>query len=112
MMSNHVAECRKELSEKFLTWLNKNRERIGDKWYEKLLKNFRKEKMDKNTDVFGVSLWMLNMISNLGVMASVGLDGYEIHKIYNNIDRETSEDLLKVISKCFREMQGIEWASG
>ena len=107
MMSDIVDECRRELSEKFLTWLDRNRERIGEKWYEKLLDTFRKAKINSNIAVFAASLWMLNMINNLGVMASVGLDGYEIHEMRSDLDRKTTEDLLKVIAKCFTGVQLI-----
>jgi len=104
-MSKIVNDCRRELSEKFLTWLNKNRERIGEKWYENLLKNFRKVKMNNEAQISATVLWMLNVIGSLGVIAGIGVSfGYKIEKIYN-LDRETTEDLLKVMSKCLREIQ-------
>jgi hypothetical protein len=100
-----VSECREELSEKFLAWLNRNRERIGEKWYKKLLKNFRKAKMDNEAQVLAVALWMFNMVCNLGVVGAIGVSfGYKIEKIYY-LDRETTEDLLKTILRCLREMQ-------
>jgi hypothetical protein len=104
-VSDIVDECRRELSEKFLAWLDRNRERIGEKWYKKLLKNFRKAKMNDETHILATALWMFNMVANLGVIAGIGISfGYKIEKIYN-LDRETSEDLLKVIAKCLREIQ-------
>jgi len=104
-MSVIIDECRRELSEKFLTWLDRNRERIGEKWYEKLLKFFRKTKMNDEAHVLATALWMFNMLGTLGMIGGIGVSfGYKIEEIYN-IDRETTEDLLKMISKCLREMQ-------
>ena len=99
-----INECRRELSEKFLTWLDRNRERIGEKWYKNLLKFFRKIKMNDETDVLAIALWMFNMIGNLGGIAGVGLFGYKLEKIYN-LDEKTTEDVLETISKCMREIQ-------
>jgi len=104
-MSDIVNECRRELSEKFLTWLNKNREKIGEKWYEKLLKSFRKTKMNNEAHVLATTLWIFNMLGTLGMIGGIGVSfGYKIEEIYN-LDRRTTEDLLKVISKCMREIQ-------
>jgi hypothetical protein len=103
-MSDIVNECRRELSEKFLTWLEKNREKIGEKWYENLLKFFRKIKMNDETDVLATALWMFNMIGNLGGIAGIGLFGYKLEKIYN-LDEKTTKDVLETISKCMREIQ-------
>jgi len=99
-----VSECREELSKKFLAWLDRNRERIGEKWYKKLLKNFRKANMDSEVRVLAVALWMFNMVCNLGAIGAIGVSfGYKIEKVYN-LDRETTEDLLKTISRCLGEM--------
>ena len=103
-MSDIVNKCRRELSEKFLTWLNKNREKIGEKWYEKLLKNFRKAKTNDEAHVLATTLWMFNVIGNLGGIAGVGLFGYKLEKVYN-LDEKTTEDVLETISKCLREIQ-------
>jgi hypothetical protein len=104
-VSDIVDECRRELSEKFLAWLDRNRERIGKKWHEKLLKNFRKAKMNDEAHILATALWMFNMVTNLGVIAGIGVSfGYKIEKIYN-LDEKTTKDVLEVISKCLREIQ-------
>jgi len=104
-MSDIVNKCRRELSEKFLTWLDRNREKIGEKWYEKLLKFFRKIKINDETDVLATTLWMLNVLGTLGMIGGIGVSfGYKIEEIYN-LDRRTTEDLLETMSKCLREIQ-------
>jgi len=106
-MSDIVDECRRELSEKFLAWLERNKEKIGEKWYEKLLKNFRKAKMNDEAHILATVLWMFNMVCNLGVVAGIGISfGYKIEKIYN-LDEKTTKDVLEALSKCLRKIQRI-----
>jgi len=84
----------------FKTWLETNREIIGDKWYSQLLKETKKADTDTAGRIIGLSLWMLNMAANLGVAAGVGPNTVNLQHVNPKIDRESTEKLLHVISSC------------
>jgi hypothetical protein len=99
------------LFDKFTDWLNINNEAIDERWRRKLEKTINKaRKKAKNTftETMGTALWILNVISTLGVIAGVGVNGYKIHHIVNSkIDRESTNKLLEEIVKTFKLQYNI-----
>jgi len=89
---------RDTLLEAFESWLEKNREAIGD-WYDKLQKQPWRE-MCTPVEIMGTSLWMFNMIANCGVMAGIGPDKVSIHEIDKRLDEQSTKRLLLMIQAC------------
>ena len=64
---------RTQLLNAFSEWLEKNREAIGDKWYEQLQKQPWRE-CATPVEIMGTAMWMFNMIADFGVLAGIGPD--------------------------------------
>jgi len=89
---------RKSLLEAFGDWLEKNREAIG-KWYDRLQKQSWRD-CATAIEVMGTSMWMFNMIADLGVMAGVGPDQINIVEIRQGLDEQSTKRLLLMIQSC------------
>jgi len=89
---------RNQLLEAFSNWLEKNREAIGA-WYDKLQNQSWRE-CASPIEIMGTSMWMFNMIADLGVMAGIGPDQVSIHKIREELDKPSTVRLLHLIKAC------------
>jgi len=82
-------------------WIEKNREAIGEKWY-----NWFLNKMDDASDcdtaikIMATAMWTFNMIAGMGVLAGIGPDGVSIHEIREGLDEQSTKRLLLIISSC------------
>jgi len=90
---------RTQLLDAFSDWLEKNREAIGDKWYEKLQKQTWRE-CATPIEIMATSMWMFNMIAGFGVMAGIGPDHVSIHEIDKRLDESSTKRLLLMIQSC------------
>jgi len=85
-----------ELANRLYKWLKIHREVIGENWYKKMMserKKFIRERKTADT-VIGFTLWIQNMLSNFGILASIGLDGIKIYYINNRINQVATLQLL------------------
>jgi len=98
-MEGIIRMFRQSLLSAFEDWLEKNREAIGDKWYEKLQKQTWRE-CATPIEIMGTAMWMFNMVANLGVLAGIGPDGPSIHEIREDLDEQSTKRLLLLISSC------------
>jgi len=64
---------RNSLLDAFSNWLEKNREVIGDKWYDSLQKQPWRE-CATPIEIMGTGLWVFNMVAGFGVLAGIGPD--------------------------------------
>jgi hypothetical protein len=98
---------RERLFAAFYNWLDVNEDAIG-KWYEDLYRKGRDTEASCNTlmKIIGDAMWMLNMISNLGVYAGVGPNNFDLQQLADNIDRTSTTRLLALISSCLA-VQGL-----
>jgi len=91
---------RRSLLDAFSDWLEKNREAIGDKWYDRLEKQMKGADCDTAVNIMGTSLWVFNMIAGFGVLAGIGPDHISIHEIDKRLDEQSTKRLLLVIQSC------------
>jgi len=100
-MEDIIKLFRQSLLAAFDNWLEKNKEAIGEKWYDWFLKK-RGEVADCDTAVkiMGTSMWMFNMVADCGVLAGIGPDMVNIREIREGLDEESTKRLLLVISNC------------
>jgi hypothetical protein len=89
---------RQSLLSAFDNWLEKNRDVIGEKWYNKLSTEGR----DCATpiEIMATSMWIFNMISGFGVLAGIGPDHVSIHEIDKRLDEQSTRRLLLIIQSC------------
>jgi hypothetical protein len=92
-----IREFGEEPVRAFREWLDANRDRIHPRWVRRLERELRRVNTSTVPGVVGGALWMFNMLANLGVLATVGLDGYKVYD-YSVFDRRTTDRLLARIS--------------
>jgi len=100
-MEDMIKLFRQTLLAAFDNWLEKNKEAIGEKWYDWFLKK-RGEAGDCDTaiKIMATSMWMFNMIADCGVLAGIGPNNVSIHEIREGVDEQSTKRLLLVISSC------------
>jgi len=100
-MEEVIGMFRRSLLSAFRNWVEKNREAIGEKWYD-WFQNKMGEASDCDTaiKIMGTSLWMFNMVANMGVLAGIGPNGPSIQEIREGLDEQSTRRLLLVISSC------------
>jgi hypothetical protein len=90
----------------FYNWLEKNRKAIDERWYIRLSKEVKKAEgilSDDNAGAIAGAMWILNMISNLGVGAEVSSEGYSLQYLDNSsIDKVSTRRFLRKISECLK----------
>jgi len=99
-MEDLIRMFRGTLIEAFRNWLEKNKEAIEEKWYERLLKQIAEADCDTAIKIMGTAMWMFNMIADLGVLAGTGPDGVSIHELREGLDEQSTRRLLLLISSC------------
>jgi hypothetical protein len=100
---------RERLFSAFFDWLDVNKEAIGDKWYEDLYTKGRDGEADCNTvgKLIGTMMWMFNGIANVGVMAGVGPNHFDLQYLANpKLDRPSTVRLLALMSSTLA-LQGL-----
>jgi hypothetical protein len=92
----------------FFDWLDTNRKAIGDKWYRGLWSRGKEAEADCNTisKLIGDGMWMLNQVSNLGVMAGVSPNRVDLQVLAPSLDRQSTMRLLALISSSLG-LQGL-----
>jgi len=96
-----ISLFRESLLSALRDWIEKNREAIGEKWY-----NWFLNKMDDASDcdtaikIMATAMWTFNMIAGMGVLAGIGPDGVSIHEIREGLDEQSTKRLLLIISSC------------
>jgi hypothetical protein len=98
---------RKQVFQAFFDWLEKNRNVIG-KWYDDLYKKAvdAEGNCDTAIKIMGDSLWMFNMIANLGVLAGIGPNQVQLHDIAPTLDKPSTIRILNLIAACL-SLQGL-----
>lgn len=99
-MENIIRLFRRSLLTAFDNWLERNKEAIGDKWYDQLEKQMKEADCDTAIKIMGTALWMLNMIAGFGVLAGIGPDKVSIHEIDKRLDEQSTKRLLLIIQSC------------
>lgn len=91
----------------FYDWLDTNKEAIG-KWYGDLYDKAKKAEAECDTfmKIMGDSLWMFNMIADLGVWAGVGLNKFDLQWLKPGLDEKSSKRMLALISSSLG-LQGL-----
>lgn len=99
---------RKQLYEGFFDWLDLNQKVIGEKWYIQLYNKGKDAEADCNScsKLLANSMWMLNMIANLGVMAGVMVNRYDLQHLADGLDEKSTKRLLALMGSCFA-LQGL-----
>lgn len=100
------AEIKRRLITSFMEWLNKNSNLIDDKWKKRILKEIRKFRKMRATipTVAGFAMWCFCIVNNLGVVSSIGVNGYVIldSTWERGFDKKTTERLLLWISEAVK----------
>lgn len=106
-MEDFTRLFRERLFAAFFNWLDVNKEAIG-KWYDILCKEGKNVEAECNTimKIMGTSLWMMNMIANLGVLAGVGPNKFDLQVLAPGLDEQSSKRLLALISSSLG-LQGL-----
>ena len=99
-MEDTIRLFRQSLLVAFDNWLEKNKEAIGDKWYEFLERQMKESETDTAIKIMATSMWMFAIISQFGVLAGMGPDRVSIHEIDKRLDEPSTKRLLLVISSC------------
>ena len=99
-MEDIIRMFRESLISAFKDWLEKNREEIGDKWYDELMKKVAEADADTAIKIMATSMWMFNMIANLGVLAGIGPNNVNIQELRPGLDELSTRRLLMIISSC------------
>jgi len=91
---------RERLFAAFFDWLDANKKAIGDKWYDNLYMKGKDAEAECNTimKIMGDAMWMMNMIANLGVLAGVGPNHFDLQVLAPGLDEKSSKRLLALIS--------------
>lgn len=97
--SVHLPDLVKQrLVESLEEWVSKNINVIGEKWSDKIRKEIRKFKKQRATipRVAGFAMWCFCLINNLGVVSTIGEDGYAISESTwkRGFDRDSTKRLL------------------
>jgi hypothetical protein len=102
-IEDYAKMLREQLFQAFFEWLDTNKATIGGKWYNNLWKQGVDAKAECNTPgaVMGYGMWMLNMITNLGVSAGVSINDYSLHGVAQGINEQASRKLLALIGCSF-----------
>ena len=100
------AEIKDRLITSLTEWLNKNSNLIDDKWKKRILKEIRKFRKMRATipTVAGFAMWCFCIVNNLGVVSSIGVNGYVIldSTWERGFDKKTTERLLIWISEAVK----------
>ena len=98
---------RERLFAAFFDWLDVNRETV-DKWYDDLYRKGKDAEAECNTimNIIGDAMWMFNMIANLGVLAGVGPNSFDLQVLAPGLDEKSSKRLLALISSSIA-LQGL-----
>ena len=103
---NLPAEIKDRLITSLVEWLNKNTNLIDEKWKERIEKEIRKFRKMRATipTVAGFAMWTFCTINNLGVISTIGQDGFAISDSTwkKGFDRKTTEKLLLWISEAIK----------
>lgn len=101
-LESAIRMFREQLFKVFYDWADKNRKAIGEKWYSFLTTKGKdaENECDTAIRIIGTSMWMFNMIANLGVSAGLGPDGPKIHEIAQEIDVQSTQRLLHLMAAC------------
>lgn len=101
-MDVQVEVMKKLFIDMAMSWLEKNRVAIGDKWYEKIRKHLRKaeSQITDKASLMGYALWLFTVLGTLGVLAGMGPDGYTVKYISEKLDERSTRQLLAVIQMC------------
>jgi len=91
---------RERLFTAFYNWIEVNKETIGEHWYADLHDKAADYEASCNTiiKIMGDAMWMLNMITNLGVMAGVGPNHFDLQSLALGLDETSSKRILALIS--------------
>jgi hypothetical protein len=83
----------------FFDWLDVNKEAIG-KWHDNLYRKGKDAEAECNTimKIMGDAMWMFNMIANLGVLAGVGPNHFDLQVLAPGLDEKSSKRLLALIA--------------
>lgn len=86
----------------FFDWLDTNKKTIGDKWYADLYDKGKDAEASCNTimSMMRISMWMFNVIADLGVLAGVRPNGFDLQHLKPGIDEKSSKRLLALLSSC------------
>ena len=85
----------------FEEWLEANRDRINPRLYNRLRRGLRKVNTSTVPGVMGATLWMLNVLGNMGCLVTVGLDGFQIISC-DGFDRRATERLAMIMHVAFK----------
>jgi hypothetical protein len=103
-MESMIRLFRNSLFEAFWEWVDANEKRIDERMLNHLTKEGKKAEDDCNTalKIVASALWMLNMISNCGVMAGVGVNGIndQTDCKESGLDEKSTKRLLMLIQSC------------
>ena len=92
---------RKQLFEAYYDWIEINKEAIGEKRRENLIKKGREASdCDTAIKIMGTALWMFNMIGGLGVLAGIGPSKVNLQHIDERLDEKSTKRLLHLIAAC------------
>jgi len=114
IMLNLPAEIKERLISTFEDWLKENihlikNERIRERWRKNIEREIRKFRKMKPTipAVAGFAMWVFCLVNNLGVVSTVGIDGYAISDVTweRGFDRKTTEKLIMWVSEALKLMQ-------
>ena len=91
---------RERLFAAFYNWLDVNEETIGEHWYTDLHNKAADYEATCNTimKIMGGAMWMFNMIANLGVMAGVGPNHFDLQSLALGLDETSSKRILALIA--------------
>jgi len=98
---------RERLFRAFYDWLDTNKQTIGT-WYAALYDRAEKAEADCDTmmKIMANAMWMFNMIANLGVLAGVGPNKFDLQHLAPGIEERSSKRILMLISSAL-SLQGL-----
>jgi hypothetical protein len=90
---------RKRLFLAFFDWLDTNKQMIGS-WYDDLYSKGKDAEAQCDTlmKLMGDSLWMFNMIANLGVWAGLAPNRFDLQALKPGLDEQSSKRILALMS--------------
>ena len=91
---------RERLFAAFYNWLEVNKDVIGEHRYTDLHNKAADYEATCNTimKIMGGAMWMFNMIANLGVMAGVGPNHFDLQVLAPGLDETSSKRILALIA--------------
>jgi len=97
---------KQRLIEALEEWLRKNNKIIGEKWENKIRKEIGKFRTQRATipRVAGFAMWCFCTINNLGVISTIGQNGYAISDTAwkRGFDKKTTERLVLWCSEAIK----------